>query len=187
MKDVPVFHQGVQGFLREYDKAIPPSALSQDTENDQEPHNDGLPRIFVLGTDVVLYHGTTRINGHQTKPLTVYEPNSINKVGGQGVYREIPNEEAINQAIVELRQESVALFADPTYPAGMGGTEIDGQSLKVRRDALDWSQAKLATELGTDQNTISRWEKGKMAISNPRMLDLALRQLEASTRKDSVR
>lgn len=171
MADVPVFHQGVQGFMREYGKAVA-------ADGNPDAPNDRLPRIFVLGTDVVLYHGTTRIRGRQTKPLTVYEPDTKNKIGGRGAYREVPNEEAVNQAIVELRQESAKLIADPVYPAGMGGQEIDGGSLKARRDSLNWSQSKLAAELGTDQNTVSRWELGKMAISNPRMLHLALQTLE---------
>lgn len=177
MAGVPVFHHGVQGFMREYNNAVP-ADFSPDAPD------DGMPRIFVLGSDVVLYHGTTRIRSRKTKPLTVYEPDTTNKIGRKGAYRDVPNDEAVNQAIVELRAESAALCSNPIYPATMRGTEIDGPTLAARRAALGWSQSKLAAELGTDQNTVSRWELGKMAIAMPRMLDLALQMLEARAHPD---
>lgn len=85
-------------------------------------------------------------------------------------------------AIVELRRDSAELMANPVYPLDMRGVEIDKDSLKSRREALRWSQSRLAAELGTDQNTVSRWELGKIAISNPRMLHLAMLQLEQSAK-----
>jgi hypothetical protein len=164
MGAIPVYHQGVQGFMREYAKAVPPPDPRLDAPN------DGLPRIFVLGSDVVLYH--------QTKPHVVYEPETKNSIGGAGAYREVPNEEAVNAAIVDLQRQSATLLPNPIYPEGMAGREIDGAGLVARRKALGWSQEKLAAQLGTDQNTISRWEIGARAITLPRMLHLALLSLE---------
>jgi DNA-binding XRE family transcriptional regulator len=181
MATVPVYHQGVQGFMRQYDLAVPPPDPILDAPN------DGLPRIFVLGPDVVLYHGTTRIASHQTKPHVVYEPETKNSIGGTGAYREVPNEEAVNAAIVDLQRQSAALLPNPIYPEGMAGREIDGAALAARRKALGWSQGKLAAQLGTDQNTISRWEIGTRAITLPRMLHLALLSLEREGARLGVR
>src|SRR5678815_1706138 len=45
-----------------------------------------------------------------------------------------------------------------------------------RRTALGFSQAAIATALGVDQGTISRWESGKVRI--PAAIELALEKLK---------
>lgn len=55
---------------------------------------------------------------------------------------------------------------------------MDGYELRRRREALGWSQEKLAGLLAVPQATISRWEAGKHKIEHARMLELALRTLE---------
>lgn len=52
--------------------------------------------------------------------------------------------------------------------------------LRARRKALGLSQTKLAEALGATQHTVSRWERGKMAITGPRSvwLDLEMQRVE---------
>ena len=50
--------------------------------------------------------------------------------------------------------------------------------LRKWRLSLDWTQAKAGEELGVPPETISRWEKGRMKIARPKMLELACRQLK---------
>jgi len=55
---------------------------------------------------------------------------------------------------------------------------MTGAELRERREGLGLSQAALASKLGTNQITISRWESDKLRIERPAMLDLALKALE---------
>ena len=55
--------------------------------------------------------------------------------------------------------------------------------LLARRRAMGLSQAALAERLGVAANTVARWERGELRIAKPRMLDLALRAVEASERQ----
>ena len=48
---------------------------------------------------------------------------------------------------------------------------------KQRRLALGLSQTALALRLGITGNTVSRWERGHLAIPHPPMVDLALTAL----------
>lgn len=52
------------------------------------------------------------------------------------------------------------------------------QELKDTRLSLGLSQAQLADALGVAANTVSRWEQGTLTIQHPKILWLALRQLE---------
>jgi DNA-binding XRE family transcriptional regulator len=53
--------------------------------------------------------------------------------------------------------------------------------LKEARISLGFTQEKLAIELGVHRFTVHRWESGEHKI--PRMLDLALKQLEREHRR----
>ena len=55
---------------------------------------------------------------------------------------------------------------------------MTGAELQSRREALGLTQNQLADALGVTQVTIMRWETGKMEISLPRMVSLALEALE---------
>ena len=52
--------------------------------------------------------------------------------------------------------------------------------LRTRRKALRLSQTALAEALGVTQHTVSRWERGKMAIRAPRSvwLDQGMQRIE---------
>lgn len=52
------------------------------------------------------------------------------------------------------------------------------EELRLRRRRLGMSQRSLARELGTTANTIARWERGELAIAQPRMLHMAIRCIE---------
>jgi transcriptional regulator with XRE-family HTH domain len=54
---------------------------------------------------------------------------------------------------------------------------MDGHQLRVMRTQLGMNQEQLAAALGVTQNTISRWESGKVAIRHAQILALALRYL----------
>lgn len=57
---------------------------------------------------------------------------------------------------------------------------MTGEELKRRRRQLGLSQTGLAALLGIPQNTISRWEVGKIAIGEPRSLwlDVEMARIE---------
>lgn len=63
----------------------------------------------------------------------------------------------------------------------------DGENLRRRRKQLGLSQSALAGLLGVRQATVSDWERGKVAIDHPAILDLALRALEYEKHPVSVR
>jgi transcriptional regulator with XRE-family HTH domain len=44
------------------------------------------------------------------------------------------------------------------------------------------SQGQLALALGVTRNTLARWERGELAIANPRLIGLALERIEADGR-----
>ena len=39
--------------------------------------------------------------------------------------------------------------------------------IRVLRDKLGWTQMALAEAVGVTSNTVARWERGEMAISEP--------------------
>jgi transcriptional regulator with XRE-family HTH domain len=55
---------------------------------------------------------------------------------------------------------------------------VTGAELRERRERLGLTQSALASKLGTNQITISRWESDKLRIERPEMLDLALKAIE---------
>lgn len=55
---------------------------------------------------------------------------------------------------------------------------MTGEELKARRQALGYSQDKLAKKLGVTTSTLARWEQGVLNIGNPDMLNLALNSIE---------
>lgn len=60
---------------------------------------------------------------------------------------------------------------------------MSGAELRARRDALGLTQQQLADRFGCTRVAISCWEGGVMKIQRPKMLDLALRALEAETKE----
>jgi len=53
---------------------------------------------------------------------------------------------------------------------------VDGAELRKRREALGLSQIELARQLGVDNGTVSRWERGELNC-HP-LLSLALEAIE---------
>lgn len=56
---------------------------------------------------------------------------------------------------------------------------FDGAALRAARKALGLKQRELADYLGTDRETVSRWEAGKLTIERPETLALAVDGLRA--------
>jgi transcriptional regulator with XRE-family HTH domain len=44
---------------------------------------------------------------------------------------------------------------------------MNAGELRKLRKKLGWSQAQLAREVGVAANSVARWERGEMAISEP--------------------
>ena len=44
---------------------------------------------------------------------------------------------------------------------------MSGKQLQKIRNRLKWTQAQLADAVGVTWNTIARWERGEMVISEP--------------------
>lgn len=44
---------------------------------------------------------------------------------------------------------------------------MNGNELRGIRKRLKWTQAKFATEIGVDPNTVARWERDEMKIREP--------------------
>jgi transcriptional regulator with XRE-family HTH domain len=53
---------------------------------------------------------------------------------------------------------------------------MTGREFKIKRVILDMTQAEIATELGLQPNTISRYETGDLKI--PKTVELALETIE---------
>lgn len=58
---------------------------------------------------------------------------------------------------------------------------MTSDELKLRREALRLTQARLARELEVDVITVSRWERGVYPV--PKYIELALEAIEARRRK----
>lgn len=44
---------------------------------------------------------------------------------------------------------------------------MTGREIRVLRQQLGWTQVALADAVGVTSNTVARWERGEMAISEP--------------------
>jgi transcriptional regulator with XRE-family HTH domain len=44
---------------------------------------------------------------------------------------------------------------------------MTGKEIRALRRKLDWTQVALAEAIGVTSNTVARWERGEMAISEP--------------------
>ena len=44
---------------------------------------------------------------------------------------------------------------------------MTGKDIRAIRRKLDWTQVALAEALGVTSNTVARWERDEMAISEP--------------------
>jgi transcriptional regulator with XRE-family HTH domain len=44
---------------------------------------------------------------------------------------------------------------------------MTGAELRTLRQRLQWTQARLAEALGVAPNTVARWERGELGISEP--------------------
>jgi transcriptional regulator with XRE-family HTH domain len=44
---------------------------------------------------------------------------------------------------------------------------MTGKEIRALRHKLDWTQVALAEAVGVTSNTVARWERGEMAISEP--------------------
>jgi DNA-binding transcriptional regulator YiaG len=44
---------------------------------------------------------------------------------------------------------------------------MTGVEIRALREKLGWTQMVLAAALGVTSNTVARWERGEMAISEP--------------------
>ncbi len=44
---------------------------------------------------------------------------------------------------------------------------MTGKEIRVLRQQLGWTQVALADAVGVTSNTVARWERGEMAISEP--------------------
>jgi DNA-binding transcriptional regulator YiaG len=44
---------------------------------------------------------------------------------------------------------------------------MTGAEIRVLREKLSWTQMALAEAIGVTSNTVARWERGEMAISEP--------------------
>lgn len=53
--------------------------------------------------------------------------------------------------------------------------------LRERRQALGFSQERLAHALGVSANTVARWERGEQRVANPTLIRLGLDQLASQT------
>jgi transcriptional regulator with XRE-family HTH domain len=44
---------------------------------------------------------------------------------------------------------------------------MNGVKIRALREKLGWTQVALAEAIGVTSNTVARWERGEMAISEP--------------------
>jgi transcriptional regulator with XRE-family HTH domain len=58
---------------------------------------------------------------------------------------------------------------------------MTGKQFRIRRAVMDFTQAQLASELGVQPNTISRYETEDLKI--PKAVELALKTIEQQVRQ----
>ncbi len=61
---------------------------------------------------------------------------------------------------------------------------MEGKELKKRREKLGLTQTKLAEMLDVKQNTVYRWEAGKLPIA--KTIELAFENIENKTAKERL-
>ena len=59
---------------------------------------------------------------------------------------------------------------------------MDRVELREARKRMGMTQAELAKALDLPRGTVQRWETGEVGIRHPKMLELALRELEREHR-----
>lgn len=61
---------------------------------------------------------------------------------------------------------------------------MHGKQLRSIRKRLDWTQAEMAKAVGVASNTVARWERDEMSISEPmaRLIRTILAQEKAKRR-----
>lgn len=69
--------------------------------------------------------------------------------------------------------------SDAERATWLAGLAYSGDRLRADREALGWTQARLAEELGYSTTMIAQMERGDRRIERPRMLMLAMRALRA--------
>lgn len=91
---------------------------------------------------------------------------------GRRMLRDIEAGQLLTDRMRQEREDEALAATD--HP----GVAMTGDDLRARRLALGLTQADLGTRLGKPQNTVARWESGRMAIEAPVMLHLALLAIE---------
>jgi len=59
---------------------------------------------------------------------------------------------------------------------------VTGVEIRVLREKLGWTQVALAEAVGVTSNTVARWERGEMGISEP-----AVRLLQKIAAEEKLR
>lgn len=62
---------------------------------------------------------------------------------------------------------------------------MNGKEIRVIRKQLDWTQARLAEEVGVTTNTVARWERDEMGIREPAVK--LIRMIAATSAKKKKR
>src|SRR6185312_8060069 len=85
-----VYRFGTSDYRAAWDKAVPPI----NGPEDWPPHDDGVARIFVTGMNpeghyaVYLFEGIKEVAVERLVAPTYFEPQTRNRIGGIGAYRE---------------------------------------------------------------------------------------------------
>lgn len=54
---------------------------------------------------------------------------------------------------------------------------MTGEELRTKRQELGMTAAELGDAIGYSENTIIRWERGEMAMRNPKTIEAAVKGL----------